>query len=276
MRIDSHQHFWRLSRGDYGWLSESFGPIYRDFLPDDLRPLIAAEGISATVLVQAAPSAEETEFLLGIAEREPFVAGVVGWADLDAPGGADEVRRLSERPALRGLRPMIQDIPDDGWMLRPTLAPALRAMVDGGLAFDALVKPPHLANLRRFLAAYPDLRVVVDHGGKPDIASSGFPAWAEAMRAIANESTAVCKLSGLVTEAAPGWRPEDLRPYVDHLLETFGPARLMWGSDWPVLNLNGDYAGWLRAAETLLAGLSEPERDLVFGGVAKTFYRLEP
>ncbi|NBB15446.1 amidohydrolase family protein [Caulobacter sp. SLTY] len=275
MRIDAHQHFWRLLRGDYGWLTESFGPIYRDFLPEDLRPLIAAEGISRTVLVQAAPSIAETDFLLDLAEREPLVAGVVGWTDLEAPGAADDIRRLAERPALLGLRPMIQDIPDDGWMLRPTLAPALRAMVDGGLAFDALVKPQHLANLRRFLASYPDLRVVVDHGGKPDIAGGGFPAWAEAMRTIAKESKAVCKLSGLVTEAAPGWTPEDLRPYVDVLLEAFGPARLMWGSDWPVLNLNGDYRGWLRTAEALLAGLSEAELELVFGGVAKTFYRLE-
>jgi len=276
VRIDSHQHFWRLSRGDYGWLTESFGPIYRDFLANDLRPLIAAHGVSRTVLVQAAPSAAETEFLLSLAEAESFVAGVVGWTDFEAPGASDEVRRLAERPGLLGLRPMIQDIPDDGWMLRPTLAPALSAMVEVGLSFDALVKPHHLANLRRFLATYPDLRVVVDHGGKPDIAGGGFPAWAEAMRAIAQESTAVCKLSGLVTEAAPGWTPEDLRPYVDVLLETFGPARLMWGSDWPVLNLNGDYAGWFRTAEALLAGLSEAELELVFGGVAKTFYRLEP
>lgn len=275
MRIDAHQHFWRLSRGDYGWLTQSFGPIYRDFLPDDLRPLIAAEGISRTVLVQAAPSAEETAFLLSLAEAEPFVSGVVGWADLEAPGAPDVIRRLAEHPALLGLRPMIQDIPDEGWMLRPALAPALNAMVEAGLTFDALVKPHQLPNLRRFLASYPNLRVALDHGGKPDIAGGGFGAWADEIRAIAKESAAVCKLSGLVTEAAPGWTLKDLRPYVDLLLEAFGPARLMWGSDWPVLTLNCDYAGWRVTAEALLDGLSEAERTLVFGGVARTFYRLE-
>jgi L-fuconolactonase len=148
-------------------------------------------------------------------------------------------------------------------------------MADVGLAFDALVKPRHLPVLRRFLAAYPDLRVVIDHGAKPDIAAGGLSAWAAAMRTIATESATVCKLSGLVTEAAAGWTAQDLRPYVDVLLESFGPARLMWGSDWPVVNLNGGYERWLAAAETLLAGLSEAERSLVFGGVAQAFYRIE-
>lgn len=275
MRIDSHQHFWRLSRADYGWLDPSLGPIFRDFLPEDLRPLIADAGMSRTVLVQAAPSAGETAFLLELAKNEPFVAGVVGWTDLEAPGGVDEVRRLAGQPGLLGLRPMIQDIPADDWMLRPTLAPALGAMVETGLTFDALVKPRHLANLRRFLDLYPDLRVVVDHGGKPDIAGGAFATWAEAMGQIARESSAVCKLSGLVTEAAPGWTAEHLRPYVDLLLETFGPSRLMWGSDWPVLNLNGDYAGWRAVAEELVCGLSRSDRELIFGGVAAAFYQLE-
>lgn len=272
MRIDSHQHFWRLLRGDYGWLTEDSGPIYRDFGPDDLRPLLAAADISRTVLVQAAPTADETAFLLDIAAREPFVAGVVGWTDLEAPDAADAVRRLAQNPALLGLRPMVQDMSDDCWMLRPVLVPSLSAMIGSGLTFDALVKPRHLATLRRFLALYPDLRVVLDHAGKPDIAAGEFPVWAEAIRLIARESAAVCKLSGLATEAAQGWTVEDLRPYVDVLLDAFGPARLMWGSDWPVLNLNGDYAGWLSAAETLLAGLSEAERAMVFGGVAQNFY----
>ncbi|MBX3479739.1 MAG: amidohydrolase family protein [Caulobacter sp.] len=275
MKIDSHQHFWRLSRGDYGWLDPSSGPIYRDFLPDDLRPLIADAGISRTVLVQAAPSAAETAFLLELAANEPFVAGVVGWTDLEAPGAVDEIRRLAGRPDLLGLRPMIQDIPEDDWMLRPSLAPALGAMIDAGLAFDALVTPRHLAILRRFLDSYPDLRVVVDHGAKPDIAGGAFRPWAEAMGRIARESAAVCKLSGLVTEAAPDWTMEHLRPYVELLLETFGPSRLMWGSDWPVLNLNGDYAGWRAVAEDLVSGLPEADCDLIFGGVARAFYQLE-
>ena len=168
-RVDAHQHFWRLARGDYGWLTPAKGPIYRDFGPADLTPLLARAGIDATVLVQAAPTVDETRFLLELARTTPVVAGVVGWAPLDAPDAPDVVAALAREPALKGLRPMLHDIPDVDWMLRPEVAPGLRAIAAADLTFDALVRPPHLPNLRRLLERHPDLRVVIDHGAKPEI-----------------------------------------------------------------------------------------------------------
>jgi L-fuconolactonase len=272
MRIDAHQHFWRLARGDYGWLNPSLAAIHRDFLPEDLAPFLSASGVERTILVQAAPTAAETEFLLALARTTPFVAGVVGWADLEAPDAPDQIGALAARRGLVGLRPMIQDLPDPDWMLRPALAPAIRALVAAGLRFDALVTPVHLPFLLDFARRYPDLPIVIDHGGKPRIASGEIEVWGRDIGVLAREANVACKLSGLITEAAPGARVSGLRPYFETLLETFGPARLMWGSDWPVLNLNGDYAGWRAGAEVLLAGLSEDERASVFGGTARAFY----
>jgi L-fuconolactonase len=270
MRIDAHQHFWLVSRGDYGWLNPADHPaICRDFGPDDLAPMLQDAAIERTVLVQAAPTVAETRFLLAIAAATPFVAGVVGWADFEAPG---EIEALAADANLLGLRPMLQDLDDDAWILRPRIAPALDAMQSASLRLDALVKPRHLPHLAGFLTRWPDLQVVIDHGGKPDIAGGGLAGWRDAMRAIARDTSACCKLSGLVTEAKAAWTEEDLRPYVDVLLETFGPARLMWGSDWPVVNEAGGYAAWRSAAEALTEGGSADDRALIFGGAAQAFY----
>lgn len=273
MQVDAHQHFWRVARGDYGWLTPEAHPaICRDFGPDDLRPLLGAADVERTVLVQAAPTVAETEFLLALATATPFVSGVVGWADFEAPDAVATIERLARDPALIGLRPMLQDLADDDWILNPALAPALDAMQAAGLRFDALVTPRHLPHLTRFLEARPDLRVVIDHGAKPDIAAGELARWAEAMRAVARDTGALCKLSGLVTEAGAGWTTERLKPYVDVLIEAFGPARLMWGSDWPVVNEAGGYAAWRAAAETLTAQLSPADRAQIFGGTAAAFY----
>lgn len=275
MRVDAHHHLWSVARGDYGWLRPDL-PIYRDYLAADLAPLLAAAGIDRTIVVQAAPSEAETRFLLELAEANAFIAAVVGWIDFDAPDAADRVLHAARSPRLAGLRPMLQDLPDDDWLLRPSLAQVWQAMVESKLAFDALVKPRHLPSLRRFLDRHPDLRVVVDHAAKPDIAGGAFEPWAEEMRAIARDTRALCKLSGLVTEAAPGWSAETLQPYVELLLDAFGPARLMWGSDWPVLELNGSHALWVAASEILLCGLSAEDQVLVWGDVAAGFYGLDP
>ncbi|WP_293484352.1 amidohydrolase [Phenylobacterium sp.] len=276
IRIDAHQHFWRLSRGDYGWLTPRLEPIYRDYLPCDLAPHLTASGVDRTVLVQAAPTAAETDFLLDLAGRTPFVAGVVGWIDLEAPGAPQAVRAFAARPGALGLRPMLQDLPDDEWLLRPGLAPSFAAMAEAGLTFDALVKPRHLPALRRFLERHPHLPVVVDHGAKPDIAGREHAAWAQAMHALARETHAVCKLSGLVTEARPDWTVADLRPYAETLLEAFGPSRLMWGSDWPVVNRAADYGRWAEATEILLSDLPEADRAAIMGGTAQAFYGVQP
>jgi L-fuconolactonase len=273
--IDSHQHFWTTARDDYGWLRQDDTVLYRDFGPDDLAPLIERAGVTSTVLVQAAPTVEETRYLLEIAERTDWVAAVVGWVALDGPDAEQTLDDLAAHPALRGVRPMIQDIPNDDWMLDEALTPGLRALAARDLCFDALVQPRHLGRLLRLLDRHPDLRVVVDHGAKPEIHAGAFDAWANDMASIARETSACCKLSGLVTEAGPSWCSENLRPYVAHLTGCFGPERLMWGSDWPVVELAGGFHRWWATTDELLEGLRDDERAAILGGTARRFYRLE-
>ena len=275
MKIDAHQHFWALARGDYGWLTSDLVAIYRDFLPDDLAPLLEAAGIDGTVIVQAAPTEEETRFMLELAEANDFVKGVVGWVDFEAADAPQRIAEMAKSPLLVGLRPMIQDIADPDWMLGDRLAPAFEALIASGLRFDALTKPQHLKPLLTLLRSYPEMKTVIDHGSKPDIAGGTSNEWATDMAAIAEETNAFCKLSGLVTEAGPHWSVDDLRPYVTHLLNIFGPERLIWGSDWPVCTLAATYAEWTAATEQLLSGLSQTEIDAIMGGNAIRFYGLK-
>ena len=273
-RIDAHQHFWRLTRGDYGWLTPDQAAIYRDFQPADLAPLMARTSMTRAVLVQAAPTVAETRFLLATAAATDFVAGVVCWAPLDAPGAADVLADLSRNPALKGVRPMLHDLPDVDRVLRPALAPALRAVADLGLAFDVLVRPAHLPALRALLDRHPSLRLVIDHAAKPEIAAGRVEPWATDMRALARNTGALVKLSGLVTEAEPDWSVEHLRPYVDLLLAEFGPERMMFGSDWPVVTMRASYEAWMATTEALLGRLDAAARAAIFGGTAARFYRL--
>jgi L-fuconolactonase len=277
--IDSHQHFWRLDRGDYAWPTPDLGPIYRDFGPADLSPLLRRHGIAGTVLVQAAASVAETEYMLALAAQTPFVRAVVGWVDLESTTAARDIDRLAADPRLKGLRPMVQDIPDREWLLRASIGPAVARLQHLGLSFDALLRPRHLEPLRRFLMLYPELAIVIDHGAKPDIAGSAFDPnifadWARDMRDVARDLRVHCKLSGLPNEAAAGWRLDDLRRYMDLLLEAFGPSRLMWGSDWPVVELAGGYRRWREASLDYLARLSQEEQAAILGGTAAAFYRL--
>ena len=272
MLIDAHQHFWRTARGDYGWLTPALADLYRDFGPEDLEPILARHGIARTVLVQAAPTVAETEFLLEVAARTPFVAGVVGWADFAAPDAPEVIARLAKNPLLVGLRPMVQSIADDDWLLRPDLAPAFRALVEHGLVFDALTLPRHLSRLLVVLDRHPDLAVVVDHGSKPFIRERRLDPWRADIAAVAARPGVACKLSGLVTEAAPDWTVAVLRPYADHLLAAFGPERLLWGSDWPVVNRAGGYDLWREASLELTAHLGGPERVAILGGNAERVY----
>ena len=273
-RVDSHVHLWALARGDYGWLTPDLAPLYRDFGRTDLAPLIAAAAIDAVVLVQAAPSEAETRYLLAEASRDQCVAGVVGWVDMAAHDARSRIAVLAEDKRLKGIRPMIHDIPEIDWMLRPELAPAFRALIDHDLAFDALVRPAHLTPLRRLVDRHPDLRVVIDHGAKPDIVGGQFDDWAVAMTGFASDTPVFCKLSGLVTESGADWTENRLRPYVDHLVDAFSPSRLLWGSDWPVVTLAASYDSWWSTANRLLAGLDQHGRDRIFGGSAAEFYRL--
>ena len=275
--IDAHHHFWRIDRGDYGWMGPHVAPLLRDFTPADLAPLLGRAGVGRTVLVQAADTDAETDFLLDLAAATPWVAGVVGWADLDDPGFAGRLAALLTRPKLVGLRPMLQDLADDAFILRPRVLENLARVAESGLAFDVLGFTRHLGHARDALRQVPGLRAVIDHGAKPEIAARRLDPWRERVAAVAALPGIHCKLSGLVTEADPSaWRLEDLRPYVDHLVACFGPRRLMWGSDWPVCTLAASYGEVANAARALLAAhLGPAETDLVFGANAARFYRLD-
>jgi L-fuconolactonase len=274
VKVDAHQHFWRLDDPARDWPPRALAPLFRDFGPRDLAPLLQAHGIERTVLVQSLPNEADTLALLDLAEEYDVIGAVVGWTDLKARGAPQRIAQLAARPKLRGLRPMLQDVEDDAWLDDPALALAVQAMIAHGLVFDALVRPRQLSALARFAQAFPGLSIVIDHAAKPDLASGRLDAWSAGMRLLARLPNVMCKLSGLATEAAPGWQPRDLQPCVADLLAWFGPHRLLWGSDWPVLNLAADYGRWLAACEAWLAHLDMQARAAVFGLNACRIYRL--
>ncbi len=270
--IDAHFHVWRLDRGDYGWLTPELTPIYRDVTLQDWRLQSRPCGVSAGILVQAAPTEAETLFLLEQAAVAPDVLGVVGWTDLLAPDAAQAVGRLAAKPKLKGLRPMLQDLPDPAWILQPALAPALQAMVRHQLVFDALAKPEHIQHLLTLASSYPDLRMVLDHAAKPAIAEGQWQDWAAGITRLARETRAYCKLSGLWTEAGAGAPVSPVTRYANHILDAFGSERVIWGSDWPVLQLAGEYATWHSHAYGLVPAAQRPA---VFEGNARKLYRLD-
>jgi L-fuconolactonase len=273
--VDAHFHCWRLARGDYGWLTPALAPIHRDVTIEDWQREARPLGVGAGVLVQAAPTEAETEFLLGEAVHHGAVRGVVGWLNLQARDAPRRVEQLAAtQPKLKGLRPMLQDIDDPDWILHPSLAPALDAIATSGLVFDALVTPRHLSRVLALCARHPALRVVIDHGAKPDIAHGRWQPWAEDLARVAKETSAVCKLSGLLTEAGPQPVRGAARRWAQHLLDCFGPQRVLWGSDWPVLELAASYRDWWDDTQALLAPLNASERSAVLGGNAVRVYRL--
>ena len=277
MQIDAHQHYWNPARGDYAWMPMDNAILARPYGPPDLAPELARHGITHTVLVQAAATVEETEYMLGLADATPHVAAVVGWIDFEKPSDLAHLRRLANHPKFAGVRPMIQDIPDDDWMLREDVQWGFKAVTDLGLTFDALGFPRHLANFHRVLTRYPEMRVVIDHCMKPQIrehSEASLRVWADGISRLA-DTGAYCKFSALVTEADPDWTVADLQPYVEHVFRAFGAERVMWGSDWPVVRLRCEYGDWRAAAEQLTAGLSEVEKARIYGGTASEFYRLE-
>jgi len=273
--VDAHHHVWSLARGDYGWLTPALAPIHRDFTLKDLRPLLEQAGVAATVLVQAAPTVAETRYLLDVAERsDGVVKGVVGWVDLGEPSAIPTLTHFARNPLFKAVRPMLQDIPDPAWILGADVGRALAALPRLGVRFEALVKPAQLSGLLTMLDRNPDLAVVIDHAAKPDIRNGLAEPWTGHMRAIAGNPRVRCKLSGLVTEAGPGWTIDMLRPFVDFLAETFGPQRLIWGSDWPVVNLAGKYQSWYAATVALTSGWTPDDRAALMGGTARRFYGL--
>ena len=277
--IDAHFHCWQLDRGDYGWLTPDLAPIYRDVAVHEWAQHAQAHGITGGVLVQAAPTEAETHFLLAQADANPQVLGVVGWVDMLAPDAPARITQLARHPKLKGLRPMLQDIADPDWMLQPALTPALQAMAHHGLVFDALVKPIHLMRVLALTQRHPQLRVVIDHGAKPSL-DVPLTEWGDGLRAVALATPAqqvACKLSGLWTELPPGSDSAALTPWGEMLLSVWGPHRLIWGSDWPVLNLAADYARWRSWSVDFLRQRCAPEAvHRVLEGNARQMYQLAP
>ncbi len=280
MIIDAHQHFWDPVRGDYGWLKPG-NPIHRAFGADDLRPLLARAGVDATIIVQAAPTAAETDYILAIARATPWVLGVVGWIDLEAQNAGDEVRRRAADPLFVGVRPMLQDLADPDWILRPGLDGALMAIAAEGLVFDALILPHQIAAIDELATRHPQLSIVLDHAAKPRLGDAGAMAdWARAIAVLAGRPNVACKVSGLLTEVRSGGGRDDVVRAIVLLLDLFGPSRLVWGSDWPVLTLAdcfaaaGDYAGWFALARGAVAARDPGAVAALMGGNAMRIYRL--
>lgn len=269
--LDSHQHFWRLSRGDYGWLTPDLTALYRDFEPQHLQPMLRSAGVMSTIVVQAAPTLAETRFLLGLAERHEFIAGVVGWVDLEDAQAPHVLAELANDPKFVGVRPMVQDLADPHWLATAKLDAATDVLVEHHRTFDALVRPQHLPALLQFCERHSELTIVIDHAAKPCIAENIFEPWASQLRALANFPNTRCKISGLVTEAGAA-SYEAIAPYVDHVLECFGAQRALWGSDWPVCELVCEYGDWFELSRRLLDRLTPTERAALFGDVARTTY----
>lgn len=273
--LDSHHHLWNISRGDYAWMGNHVRPLLRDFGPEHLAPLLARSGVTQTILVQAAETDAETDFLLSIAERTDFVAGVVGWADLESSDFVGRLAVLRQNRFLVGLRPMLQELPDDDWILRPRVMDNLARISDSGLVLDILGFPRHLPYVTEALRRTPGLVAVVDHLAKPDIKSGSLDPWRDAIYGIAENPQVYCKVSGLVTEASPDWSVAELRPYVDHVVQAFGPDRLLFGSDWPVCTLSASYAEVVNAAWVLLSPhFGSEQMDRVFRVNGMKVYKL--
>lgn len=272
-RIDSHVHFWLMRDRAGEWPPASLAAIHRDHLPPMLAPLLQTHAVDGVVLVQSLGRETDTRFMLELAARTPWIRAVVGWTDLKAPDAPARIARLAGSPLLRGLRPMLADLSDDNWIDDPGLAPGAAAMCRHRLVLDALVQPRHLPALLRFAQRHPGLPVVIDHAAKPQFGQA-LDAWHTSMAALAALPQVHCKLSGLVTEAGPGWRWRDLAPVVDRVLALFGTERVLWGSDWPVLNVVADYRQWQDATASLLAGLEPTARERILGANAARLYRL--
>ncbi|MBO9609730.1 MAG: amidohydrolase family protein [Paenibacillaceae bacterium] len=276
MRIDAHQHYWRPERGDYGWLTQDMTTLFRDYLPEHLAGHLDAGGIDGTIVVQAAATHEETEFMLSLADRDPRLLGVVGWVDLLSPAYREQLERFRRHPKFVGIRVMIQDMSDPGVVLEPAYVEAFRYLEREGLPVDLLVTAGQLPVLLQLMKEVPGLHGVVDHLAKPPIASGSLEPWTAQISEMAGYPGLYCKLSGMVTEAKhDGWQYADFVPYVRVVLEAFGAKRVMFGSDWPVCLLAATYEEVIEVLERALPDeMSAGERADLFGNNARTFYRL--
>ena len=273
--LDSHQHFWKVSRGDYRWMGAHVAPLLRDFGPGDLAPILTRNGVYRTILVQAAETEAETDFLLELAATTDYVAGVVGWLDLDAKDFPEKLARYRSNPAFVGLRPMLQCQDDDAFILRPRVLEHLQLVAEEGIAFDILSFTRHLPHVLKALDRVPSLKAVVDHLSKPEIAAGTLDPWRDLIEEVAGFPNVHCKISGMVTEASANWSVDDFRPYVDHVFACFGEDRLMFGSNWPVATLAGSYEQVLNLSRTLVGPyVGRDGAAKIFEHNAARFYRV--
>ncbi|NLE38676.1 MAG: amidohydrolase family protein [Pirellulaceae bacterium] len=276
MRIDAHQHFWQLGRFDYVWMQgEALEPLRRDFLPDDLRPLLEKSGIQRSIFVQTVSNLDENRWVLELAARHEFMAGVVGWLDLTGATLEDEVAEFKSNPRFVGVRHQTHDEPDDDWILREDVSRGLAVLERHDLPFELLFYPKHLRHVPALAAKFPNLKMVINHIAKPAIRDRRHEGWAEDFVQAASFENVFCKLSGMITEADwKHWTAADLRFYVQTALDAFGPKRLMFGSDWPVCTLAGSYEQVVDALRDALGPISAGEEADIFGGTAERFYGL--
>lgn len=274
-KLDTHQHFWKYDPREYDWIDDRMGVLKRDFLPEHLRPELERLGFDGCVAVQARQTLDETRFLLELADRHPFIVGVVGWVDLRGQDVHAQLERFKGHEKLVGIRHIVQGEPDDRFLLRPDFCRGIEALQAAGLAYDILIYPRHLTVALEFVKRFPGMRFVLDHLAKPEVKAGEIRLWSQDLKALAALPNVCCKLSGLVTEADwSGWTADQLRPYIDVAFDCFGPERLMIGSDWPVCTLAADYARTMSVVLDCLEGRPHAERDAVLGGNARRFWTL--
>ena len=276
MRIDSHQHFWKYNPTRDTWITNRMSALKRDFLPEDLTPECEKNGIEATIAVQAEQSEKETEFLLDLANRNPKIAGVVGWVDLCSPLVRERLSFFSRFEKLRGFRHIVQSEPDDRFLVRKEFMRGIARLEEFRFTYDILIYPKQLPAAMDLVAKFPEQRFVIDHMAKPEIKTNSSAPWAVQMRTVSKNPNVYCKLSGLVTETTwNSWKNEDFKPYLDMVFDAFGTRRLMFGSDWPVCLLAASYRQVHQILEDYLSGHSAEEKELIFGRNAIDFYGLK-
>ncbi|QDU98746.1 amidohydrolase family protein [Lignipirellula cremea] len=277
MKIDSHQHFWQLSQPfDYSWLeAPELEPIRRDFLPVELLPQLAKKGIERSIFVQTQHNTAENRWALGLAEQFNYIAGVVGWVDLASEQCEEQLLEFKDHPKFVGVRHVVQDEPDDDFIVRPEVIRGLKVLEKHGVPFDMLFYVKHLKHATTLARELPGLPLVIDHLAKPRIKDGAMDDWLEPFQAAARFPNVYCKLSGMVTEADwEAWKLADLKPYIQTALESFGPERCMYGSDWPVCELAASYEQVYDALQGAVGMMSTAETTAIFGGTAARFYKL--
>ena len=273
--IDSHHHLWKYNPNDYGWMTGEMESLRRDFLIPDLKPLMQAAGVTGLVAVQARQTLQETEWLLELAAKHEEIQGVVGWAPLVEADVGEVLSKLAANPALKGVRHVLHDEPDEDYMLRPDFNNGVRQLGRFGLTYDILIFEKHLPQTVRFVRQHPEQVFIVDHIAKPRIRDGALSPWREGLMELASFANVYAKISGMVTEARwHEWTASDLAPYFDVVLNAFGPKRLMFGSDWPVVNLACDYQGWANVFCGFIGRLSPDEQERICTGTAAAVYRL--